>query len=149
RAVSARTDAVPARAPAPPAGAPPAGAPPAGARVVPGGGKLRVGQTMVGMAPEEVGPLPLPMPAAPPAGAKRGGETLLGVAGPGIAPLAPGYAHVSDDELETVEIPSPAREPPPPGYEPAGELGATMGPSAVPERFAAQLRNREHDHGLG
>jgi hypothetical protein len=96
--------------------APPAGAP-----------QLRVGNTIVGAA------APGPLIPAPPAGAPmpRGG-TLLGVARPGIAPLAPG----EDDGPITEDEP---QLPDPPNYEPARELGATLGPSAVtPEMLAAQ-----------
>jgi hypothetical protein len=54
-------------------------------------------------------------PAAGAAPPTRAGGTLLGVARPGIAPLNPGA------------VPEP--EGPPPGYQPAGELGATIAPA--------------------
>lgn len=65
-----------------------------------------------------------PVPGlAPPAGApKPASGTLLGVARPGIAPLSPDERRALDE--------ADAGEPDPPGYEPAPELGATIGPNA-------------------
>ena len=85
-----------------------------------------VGRTIVGMATTPGGTPRAARPAgAPPVGAAGYpvSGTLLGVARPGIAPLAPGA------ELETE--PTPEDRPDPPGYQPARELGATMGPEAV------------------
>ncbi len=80
-----------------------------------------------------------PIRPAPPAGASRPvGGTLLGVARPGIAPLAPGL-------LDDAPIGSPVAEPDPPGYEPARELGATMGPAALSDAILGQQRDRERD----
>ena len=72
-----------------------------------------------------------PAPGGPVAGAARAAgaaaasRTLLGVARPGIAPLTPGAA---------AGPPEPAAVPPPddPNYEPAPELGATIGPRRFP-----------------
>ncbi len=63
---------------------------------------------------------------------------MLGVARPGIAPLAPGQM---DDAPSVDESALPA----PPGYEPARELGATIGPGAVADRVMAQVRDKERD----
>jgi hypothetical protein len=84
------------------------------------------------------GGLPKPVPA-PPAGAQPLGGTLLGVARPGIAPLTPG-------ELDGAPAfaGGPAR-PDPAGYEPARELGATIGEGAMPEAVVAQIRERERE----
>jgi hypothetical protein len=97
----------PATPPAPAGPARPA-APPAGRPFV-GGATAMLGTPAV--------------PGAPPAGAPAGrpSGTLVGVARPGIAPIAPGVARPPDPE------------PDPPGYQPAGELGATMGPAALRE----------------
>ncbi len=107
-----------------------------------------VGRTIVGMAASSVAGNP-PAAAsravvpAPPAGAPRQNVagTLLGVALPGIAPLAPGQA----SSAAPVAAAPPPEEAAPPGYQPAGELGATMGPGAVPAALAAQLRDHERD----
>jgi hypothetical protein len=92
---------------------------------------LRVGQTMVGVA---AGAKPAPLAGA----AQPAGGTLLGVARPGIAPLAPGEL---EDEPESDEPPPPD----PPGYEPARELGATLGPSAIPQQLRALSPEKERD----
>ncbi|MFT3775122.1 MAG: zinc ribbon domain-containing protein [Minicystis sp.] len=138
------------KTPSPPAAAPP-----------PAAGATKVGRTIVGMpasalakpeppAPEAkpaanrtmVGltttPLGTPAaragaaPAGPAAGAQRAGGTLLGVARPGIAPLAP-------DERP------PEDEPDPPNYEPARELGATMGADALRDiRPPSDWQRKDH-----
>lgn len=91
------------------------------ARTAPGSGSGPVARTMVGMASAQAGKPGGSAPAGAPL--NRGGETLLGVARPGIAPLAPG----SEPEPET----PPDDRPDPPGYHPARELGATLGPEAM------------------
>jgi hypothetical protein len=80
-----------------------------------------VGRTIVGMAAGAAGAPPSNPGLAPRAGAQRGGGTLLGVARPGIAPLAPGVEKEAD----------PPDDPDPPNYQPARELGATMGAEAI------------------
>jgi hypothetical protein len=78
------------------------------------------------------------VPAKPHAG------TLLGVARPGIAPSAPG--ELDDDALTLAAVAAAPREGDPPNYEPARELGATMGPAALrnlpPARDAGLDRRR-------
>jgi hypothetical protein len=89
----------------------------------------------------------MPVVQAPPAGAPRANSaTLLGVALPGIAPLAPGQAAGALLPPVRAEGAGPSRhEPDPPGYEPARELGATMGPSAMSESVIAKIREQERD----
>jgi hypothetical protein len=106
---------------------------------------LRVGQTIVGMVAEptqvghrspgalpDPGPLPAPLAGAP----RPAGGTLLGVARPGIAPLAPG-------ELDDVAV-APLADPP--GYEPARELGATMGPGAIADLDLGLAKDKDRAH---
>jgi hypothetical protein len=81
------------------------------------------------------------------------GGTLLGVARPGIAPLAPGVAPDTDE-------PEPAEPDPAPRYRAMGELGATIGPGAgvpwpkVPDATQRDksaredLRRRRHQPAL-
>jgi hypothetical protein len=112
-------------------------------------GAHAIGHTIVGMAASSLGTAKpgispsKPVVPAPPAGAPRQNlGTLLGVALPGIAPLAPGQEPpVAPQDAPVV----PPRPPAPPGYQPAGELGATMGPGAVPDAIVAQLREHERD----
>jgi len=77
----------------------------------------------------------------PPAGAPRvvpsANGTLLGVARPGIAPLRPGVAPEPEEPLDPddptqlyVRDSSTGKEAPH-GYQPADELGATVGPAAM------------------
>src|SRR5262249_54138157 len=122
---------------APPAGAEGGqapGAPANPARPMP------AGRTIVGMAAgalgndrgaapaaDPAGPGPMPVPLAGPA-KMQAASTLLGVARPGIAPLAPGEA--GEDEDPAAEGGGPPPEDPP-GYQAARELGATMGPAAM------------------
>jgi hypothetical protein len=99
----------------------PASALPQAARQAPG----PVGRTMVGVATAISGtPRARSADAPPPriAPPNPAGATLLGVARPGIAPTAPG----AEPEPEPVDD-----RPDPPGYQPAKELGATMGPEAA------------------
>jgi hypothetical protein len=92
-----------------------------------------VNRTMVGLANTR----PLGTPASPPSVSRPdpAGGTLLGVARPGIAPLNPGQAPEGDEDLD--DGPTQLQpEAPPHGYEPAGELGATLGPAALGGAFA-------------
>ena len=72
--------------------------------------------------------------ATDPAARKAASRTLVGVARPGIAPLSAGVPPV---EPPQVNPPTPVaqapREPDPPGYQPARELGATLGADALAE----------------
>lgn len=91
-----------------------------------------------GTAPPEPGALPAPMAGAPRA---QPSATLLGVARPGIAPLAPG--ELDDNPAGDEEVAEPARGaavPQSPGYEPAGELGATIGSAAMDEAMVERVR---------
>jgi hypothetical protein len=177
--VAARDIAAPVAAAARPAGAskgnrtivgmpasainPAAAAAPAARSATPNPGALRtpgppagVGRTIVGMA---TGVLGTPAAAggeaaapALPAGSRPAGApgavsgTLLGVARPGIAPLAPGVPRAPEPAEDVVPDDAP-----PPGYEPAGELGATMGPNQLPAILPAAAaafdkERRKHHH---
>ncbi len=115
-------------------------------------GAQPVGRTIVGMAASSLGLGNAGREAraavqAPPAGAPRQNVagTLVGVARPGIAPLAPGHDAPPAPAEDPGHAGSPVGQPAPPGYEPARELGATMGPGAMPELMAAQVREHERD----
>jgi hypothetical protein len=102
--------------------------------------QLRVGQTIVGLAAgalpsaaaSEKRPAPAAQPVVPP---QPHAGTLLGVARPGIAPLAPGEDEQPSDP-----------EPDPPGYAPARELGATIGAAAAPGILEKAREGRADRH---
>lgn len=121
--------------------------PPAAAPAVPS----KLNRTIVGMsATQPLGTRANAMDDLPPAPPGVVSSTLLGVARPGIAPLAPGVAPDFDDP----DVPPPDERPQ--SYSELGELGATIGssprarwpklPALNPRDKAArdELRRRHH-----
>jgi hypothetical protein len=97
--------------------------PPAAAPAIPS----KVNRTIVGMsATQPLGTRAIPTDDASPAPAPPQGasSTLLGVARPGIAPLAPGVAR----DLDEPDLPGLDERPQ--SHNDINELGATIGPSA-------------------
>jgi hypothetical protein len=91
-------------------------------------GALIAAQTQVGGTPGPLSGAPRVVPSA--------NHTLLGVARPGIAPLRPGVAPEpeepfdADDPTQLYVRGEDDNHAAPPGYQPADELGATVGPAA-------------------
>jgi hypothetical protein len=110
---------------------------PKAGKPAPAGKPGGIGRTIVGMSPAALGGAPGaaagPAPVAGPSRPAGASATLLGVARPGIAPLAPGVARDDDP-------------PDPPGYAPVQELGATigaLGPGALPPEALPALEENE------
>ena len=111
-----------------------------------GGTPAAASRTIVGLPPGSVGnglaaQAAFAAQPGPQAGAPRvvpsAHGTLLGVARPGIAPLRPGLDPEpempldADDPTQLYVRDEGAREDAPHGYQPADELGATVGPAAM------------------
>lgn len=120
-----------------PAKGPPAAAQPThlpgGAVTAPLGTPSAANRTLVGVArPPAAAAAPASSEALAPQKPAPASGTLLGVARPGIAPLAPGVPRDEEPPDGDTEYDPPF----PPGYQPAGELGATIAPI-----MGAPLRN--------